>query len=123
MKEKGKAIISALFFLWTLVEPLLTDDNRIGGYVEWSIILTGFGNMILVYIVPLNPRWEAGKTVINGAMASIAAAQTVLGDGFQYSDLTIIIGAGLAIIVGWYAPTISMKNTTEETRVRAGFTA
>jgi len=122
-QTKGKAVIAALFFLWTVVEPLLTGDGRIHGYLEWCIILTGFLNMLLVYIVPLNRSWEGGKTVINGGLASLAAAQTVLADGFQYNDLTIIIGAGLALLIGWYAPTISMRGTAEQARVPAGFNA
>jgi hypothetical protein len=76
----GKAIIAFLFFLWTIIAPLITGDNRIEGE-EWIIIGLGAGNGLLVYIVPLNPAWEAGKTVINAVMASLAAAQTVMVDG------------------------------------------
>ncbi len=122
----GKAIIAAVFFLWTVVAPLLTGDNKISGYVEWTIISTGALNALLVYIVPLNKRFEGGKTIINGGLASLAAAQTVLADGFQTDDVTIILGAGLAIIIGWYAPTITNPNSTDPTervRVRSGLNA
>lgn len=103
----GKSIIAFVFFLWTVVAPLLTGDQRISGWEEWTIIIMGGANGVLVYFIPMNPKWEAGKTVINGVLAACAAAQTVLGDGFQYNDLTIIVGAFLALVIGWYAPAIT----------------
>lgn len=122
MKTYAKSVIAALFFLWTIVAPLLNGDNEIHG-LEWLIVGTGASNAVLVYLIPLNPRWEAGKTVINSVLASLAAAQTVLGDGFQNDDLTIIIGAGLALLIGWYAPTISLGRTSERVEVTSGFNA
>jgi hypothetical protein len=123
MAKYGKSIVAGLFFLWTVVAPLLTGDNRIDGLGEWSVVAVGFSNMLLVYIIPLNPAWEAGKTVINGVLAALAAAQTLLGDGLQPDDWTIIIGAFLTIVIGWYAPTISAPGTTALVRVPAGFNA
>lgn len=119
----GKAIVSWLFLVWTALAPLLTGDGRIDGFAEWSVIAVAGANGLLVYIIPLNPAWEAGKTVINAVLASLAAAQTVLGDGLQPDDWTIIIGAGLAILIGWYAPTFSAKGTGAPVRVNQGFTA
>lgn len=121
-KEKGKAIVSAVFFLWTIIAPLLTGDGAIRG-VEWLVIATGAGNAVLVYILPLNPAWRAGKTVTLAVMASVAAAQTVIGDGLQPDDWTIIIGAGLTILIGWYAPTVSLPASTEQVKVTSGFNA
>lgn len=122
MTKYGKAVVALVFFLWTIIAPLLNGDNAIHG-LEWVIVGTGLANGLLVYAIPLNPRWEAGKTVINGVLASLAAAQTVLVDGFQADDLTIIIGAGLAIFIGWYAPTISLVRTTDAVAVPSGFNA
>lgn len=122
----GKSIVAALFFLWTIVAPLLTGDNRISGYVEWVIVSTGGLNMLLTYIVPLNKKFEGGKTIINGGLAALAAAQTVLADGFQYADVTIIGGAFLAIVIGWYAPAITNPTSSDPAafvRVRSGFNA
>lgn len=118
----GKAFVGWAFFVWTVIAPLLSGDNRIEG-TEWIIIGVGFANGLLVYIIPLNSSWRAGKTVINAVLASLAAAQTVLADGFQHDDLTIIIGAGLAILIGWYAPTLSGSGTADAVRVRSGLTA
>lgn len=118
----GKALVSALFFLWTIVAPLLTGDGHITG-VEWLVIGTGAGNAILVYLIPLNPDWAGGKTVTLAVMASLAAAQTVIGDGLQPDDFTIIIGAGLTILIGWYAPTISLQDRVSEVKVTSGFNA
>jgi hypothetical protein len=84
---------------------------------------TGAGSAILVYIIPLNPSWAAGKTVINAVMASLAAAQTVLADGLQPDDWTIIIGAGIAILIGWYAPSLSLPLTSASVKVTSGFGA
>lgn len=121
MKTYGKAIIAALFFVWTVIAPLLTGDNAIRGWAEWSAIGLAICNALLVYIIPVNPKWAAGKTIINAVLAGFTAAQTVVGDGLQPDDWTIIIGAALAILIGWYAPAISMKGTTEERRISAGF--
>ncbi len=118
----GKAIIAFIFFLWTIIAPLITGDNHIDTN-EWLIVGLGTGNGLLVYLLPLNPKWEYGKTVVNAVMASLAATQTVIADGLQPDDWTIILGAGLSLLIGWYAPAISMKGTTEETRVSAGFSA
>jgi len=119
----GKSIIAFLFFVWTAVAPLLTGDNRIDGFAEWSVIAVAAANGVLVYLIPLNPAWEAGTTVLNGVLASLATAQTVLGDGIQPDDWTIILGAGLAILIGWYAPTLSAAKTSNPVRVSTGFTA
>lgn len=116
----GKALVALLFFIWTVVAPLITGDNHIDGE-EALIIAVAVGNGILVYIIPVNPAWQAGKTVINAVLAALAAAQTVIYDGLQPNDWTIIIGAALAILIGWYAPTISMQGTTEQVRIPAGF--
>lgn len=122
MTKYGKAIIAALFFVWTIVAPLLTGDNAIHG-VEWLVVGTGAGSALLTYIIPLNTQWTAGKTVILAVMASLAAAQTVIGDGLQPDDWTIIIGAGLTILIGWSAPTISNEHTTQEVEVGWGLTS
>lgn len=118
----GKAIIAALFFVWTVVAPLLTGDGAIHG-IEWIIVVTGAGNAILIYVVPLNPNWALGKTFINAIMAALAVAQTLVGDGLQPDDWTIIIGAGLTILIGWYAPTISLPDTAQRVKVPSGFNA
>lgn len=118
----GKAIIAALFFLWTVVAPLLSGDGAIHG-VEWLVVGTGAGNAVLVYVLPINPTWRAGKTVTLAVMASLAAAQTVIGDGLQPDDWTIIIGAGLTILIGWYAPTVSLPDTVDRVKVTPGFNA
>lgn len=118
----GKAIIAALFFVWTVVAPLLTGDGTIRG-VEWLVVGTGAGNAVLTYLIPLNPRWAAGKTVTLAVLAALSAAQTVIGDGFQPDDWTIIIGAGLAILIGWYAPALSLGGTSTAVKVPAGFNA
>jgi hypothetical protein len=123
-QKYGKAFIGAAFFLWTVIAPLLSGDKHIDRN-EWIIIGLGAGNALLVYIVPLNPSWSAGKTVINAVMASLAAAQTVIVDGLQPDDWTIIIGAGLALLIGWYAPAVSLPQRPAGTRVEvdSGFTA
>jgi hypothetical protein len=118
----GKSLVSLLFFLWTVVAPLITGDNHIDRD-EWIIIAIGAANGLLVYIVPLNPAWETGKTWINAILASLAAAQTVIVDGLQPNDWTIIFGAGLALLIGWYAPTASMTHSTERVVVGSGFNA
>jgi hypothetical protein len=121
-QKYGKALVAAAFFVWTIIAPLLSGNGRIEG-LEWLIVGTGAGSAILVYIIPLNPSWAAGKTVINAVMASLAAAQTVLADGLQPDDWTIIIGAGLAILIGWYAPSLSLWNTSASVKVTSGFGA
>jgi hypothetical protein len=121
-KKYGKALVSLAFFVWTVVAPLISGDNHIDRN-EAIIIALGVGNGLLVYVIPLNPRWAAGKTVINAVLASLAAAQTLIIDGLQPDDWTIIIGAGLAILLGWYAPAISLPTTGEAVRVGPGFTA
>ena len=119
----GKALVSLAFFVWTIIAPLISGDKHIDRD-EWLIIGIGLGNGLLVYVVPLNPAWEAGKTVINAVLASLAAAQTVIVDGLQPNDWTIIIGAGLAILIGWYAPALSMDHSaTDRVEVDSGFTA
>lgn len=115
----GKAVVSLLFFIWTIVAPLITGDGHIDGD-EGLIIAVATVNGLLVYIIPLNPSWQAGKTVINALLASLAAAQTVIFDGLQPNDWTIIIGAGLAILIGWVAPTVSMERTDAKVQVPAG---
>lgn len=121
-KTYGKAMVGFLFFVWTVVAPLLTGDNHIDG-AEWLIIGVGVANGLLVYAIPLNPAWSAGKTLINAVLASLAAAQTLIFDGLQPDDWTIIIGAGLAILIGWYAPTFSVRNSSTAVQVDPGFTA
>lgn len=121
-QKYGKALISLLFFIWTIVAPLITGDGRIDGD-EWLIIAVATANGLLVYIIPLNPSWSAGKTVINALLASLAAAQTVIYDGFQPNDWSIIVGAGLAILIGWVAPTISMARRVNEVKVSTGLTS
>lgn len=118
----GKALISLLFFIWTVVAPLITGDGHIDAD-EGLIIAVAVANGLLVYLVPLNPSWAAGKTVINAILASLAAAQTVIYDGLQPNDWTIIIGAGLTLLIGWYAPTISLQHTTKEVEVGSGLNA
>jgi hypothetical protein len=118
----GKAVVSLLFFVWTIIAPLVSGDGHIDTD-EWVIIGVGAANGLLVYIIPLNPAWEAGKTVINGVLAALAAAQTVMLDGLQPEDWTIIIGAFLAIVIGWFAPTLSGKGTDSVVRVTSGFNA
>jgi hypothetical protein len=118
----GKSVVAFLFTLWTVIAPLITGDGRLDRD-EWIIFAIAVGNNLLVYIVPLNPLWESGKTWINAVLAALAAAQTVIVDGLQPDDWTIIIGAGLGILLGWYAPAISMNHTTEKVRVTSGFTS
>ena len=118
-QKYGKALVSLLFFIWTVVAPLITGDGHIDGD-EWLIIAVATANGLLVYIIPLNPSWAAGKTVINALLASLAAAQTVIYDGLQPNDWTIIIGAGLAILIGWVAPAISLPGTANPVKVPAG---
>jgi hypothetical protein len=119
-QKYGKALVAFLFFVWTVVAPLITGDHHIDRD-EWVIIGMGIGNGLLVYVVPLNPNWAAGKTVINAVMAALAAAQTVIVDGLQPNDWTIIIGAGLAILIGWYAPTLSAARSGYAVDVPTGF--
>ncbi len=121
--KSGKALVSLAFLVWTAIAPLLSGDGRIHGYAEWAVIAVATANGVLVYVIPLNPAWEAGKTVINAVLASLAAAQTVIGDGLQPDDWTIIIGAGLTILIGWYAPSISMSGSGAVVRVPKGFNA
>lgn len=120
-KNYGKSVVSLAFFVWTAIAPLLSGDGRIDGFAEWAVIAVAGANGLLVYIIPLNPSWAAGKTVINAVLASLAAAQTVIGDGLQPDDWTIIIGAGLAILIGWYAPTLSAPGTGNPVKVQPGF--
>lgn len=118
----GKTIIAGLFAAWTAFAPLISGDGKIERE-EWFIFAAALLNVLLVYFVPLNPAWRWGKTIINAGLASLAAAQTVIVDGLQPDDWTIIIGAGLAILIGWVAPTISMQGTSEQVRVPTGLNA
>ncbi len=118
----GKALVALAFLVWTTVAPQLTGDGKID-LLEGVAIATAAANGLLVYIVPLNPQWEAGKTIINAVLAALTAVPTVIADGIQPDDWTVIIGAALTILIGWVAPTISMARTPQPVQVDAGFTA
>lgn len=118
----GKAIIAFLFALWTVIAPQLTGDGK-WDLAEQLVFAVAVGNGLLVWIIPLNPAWSAGKTIINGVLSALAAAQLVIFDGIQPDDWTIIIGAFLSVVMGWVAPTHSMRGTTEQVKVTSGFTS
>jgi len=104
----GKSVIAFLFVVWTVVAPLIFGDGKLERE-EWIIIAIAVGNNIVVYIVPLSPAFKSVKSVVNVILVVLAAVQTVLLDGWQPDDWSIVLGALVAALGVTYAPAASVK--------------
>lgn len=112
----GKAILSALLAIYTVVVPFWTGDHHIDAS-EGILIALAIANALMVYLVPLTASFPGIKSVINFVMAGLLVAQTVITDGIDANEWLLIIGAALAAIGVSVAPAASPQ---ERVKVLAG---
>lgn len=109
-KTYGKSVIAFLFVLWTAFSPLYFGDGKLERE-EWIIFAVAVGNNLLVYIIPNTNKFRGVKTTINAILVALAALQTVILDGWQPDDLTVVIGALLTALGVAYVGAVSNPNT------------
>lgn len=93
----GKAIGGAAFAVYTVVVAKWTGDHHVDA-AETTVIVSAVLGALLVYIVPMAPRWRWGKSAIGVGLAGLAALQTVIGGGVDLNEAYLVVGAIVAAL-------------------------
>ena len=119
LQTYAKSIVPFLFVLWTVFSPQWFGDKH-WDRNEIIIFAVAVGNNLLVYIIPNTPRFKGVKTTINAILMALAVAQTLIIDGLQPDDWTIIGGALLTGLGVTYASSVSYPNSANPVVVPSG---
>lgn len=117
----GKSIVAFLYAIAVVFIPLFSGDHHIDPS-EGIIIALAVGNNIIVYLVPLTPRFASVKTVVNALLAALAVVQTTIEGGITGNDWLLIAAAFFGALGVWLAPAASTKGP-DPVVVRSGLTA
>lgn len=105
--KHGKSLLAGAFAVYTVAVAQLSGDHHIDA-VETTIIATAVLNAVLVYVVPMAPRWRWGKSAIGAGLAALAVLQTVLPGGVDLNEAYVVIGAIVAALGIPIAPAVSV---------------
>jgi uncharacterized membrane protein YjjP (DUF1212 family) len=121
-QEYGKTIVAAFWPVVALIIAQYSGDGRIDT-IEGIVLATAIGNVIVVYIVPLNESFRTVKSAVNALLAAIAVAQVLIGNGgwssLDLNDWYQIIAAALLSLGVLVAPAASLRQQVP-VRVRTG---
>lgn len=107
----GKSVLAFVYGVVTVVIPLRSGDHHIDPS-EGIVIALAATNGLLVYIVPLTPRFKSIKSVVNALMAALTVASTVIIGGIDMNDWFLIGAAFLAAVGVKLAPAASLRDVS-----------
>ncbi len=103
----------------SLVVPERSVDwshNYIGILAFISIVSTGLGWFLWIYILGRLPAWEASLSVLGTPVIAMVSSRIQTGESFTKTELSgvFLIAAGLAILsaAGWWATRRVTQDTT-----------
>lgn len=105
-QKYGKSIVSFLLAVGYLVYQQFTGDKHIDG-VELALIVAGFGNAALTFIVPLVPEYRWAKTAASAIAAAGTALMAVSLGGYTNDELVTVLLAVAQFLGVTLAPAIS----------------
>lgn len=105
-KKYGKAIVSLLFAVGIAAWQKYSGDRNID-LAEAVVITLAFGNAVMTWIVPLVPEYPWAKSAASAIVAAATMATSLVLDGIQGDDLTVIITVAVQALGVKFAPAMS----------------
>jgi hypothetical protein len=102
----GKPLIAFLLAVGYTIYQKYSGDKHIDG-VELALIITGFANALVVYVVPLVPEYRWAKTGASAVAALGTGLLAVALNGYTNDELiTVLLGVAQFLGVA-IAPAVS----------------
>lgn len=102
----AKPAISFLLAVAYLIYQKYSEDRHIDG-IELALIITGFGNAVITYVVPLAPEYRWAKTAASAVVALGTGLAAVALSGYTNDELvTVLLGVAQFLGVA-IAPAVS----------------
>lgn len=105
-QKYGKSIVSFVLAVGYLAYQLWAGDKNISG-VDVALIVAGFGNSALTFIVPLVPEYKWAKTAAGAIAAAGTALMAVALGGYSSDEMVAVVLAVAQFLGVTIAPAIS----------------